>query len=326
MSGVCLGVDGGGTKTLCVCVDIQNGAVLGSSEEGCTNWNSVGSDAAKHNLLSSFRQALKNANVAESQVKGVCLGMSGVDRPQDIIKVASWVKECFPSLEFTESGHQSNTILVENDAVAALASGTNGRRFGTVVISGTGMIVLAYTKDGKTHKRSGGWGPLLGDEGSGYAIGQDILKAVVRSHDGVLPQTELTSAVLNHLGLSKPEDLIGWAYNEQDRSWQKFAALAPLAAQCSSKGDKIALQILDTAANNLTINIVTAVKGLSMEKEAFPLVLAGGNLTHDNSKLAELVTQKVKHELPNVTIVKPSVNPATAAALLARCQISDQQK
>jgi N-acetylglucosamine kinase-like BadF-type ATPase len=93
--------------------------------------------------------------------------MSGVDRYPDKIKVASWVQEMFPQLKhnYTESETQSqnnnNTLLIENDAVAALASGTNGKLHGVVVISGTGMIVLGYAKDGVTHKRSGGWGYCL---------------------------------------------------------------------------------------------------------------------------------------------------------------------
>ncbi len=90
--------------------------------------------------------------------------MSGVDRASDKVKVAAWVSEMFPSLEHhyqepeNTLAQQSNTILIENDAVAALASGTNGKLHGAVVISGTGMIVLAYKEDGITHKRSGGWG------------------------------------------------------------------------------------------------------------------------------------------------------------------------
>ncbi len=66
MSSVCIGVDGGGTKTLCVCVDVQTGKVLSSAEEGSTNWNSVGSSAAKTNLLNGFQNALKHAIINES--------------------------------------------------------------------------------------------------------------------------------------------------------------------------------------------------------------------------------------------------------------------
>jgi N-acetylglucosamine kinase-like BadF-type ATPase len=98
-------------------------------------------------------------------VAGVCLGMSGVDRPNDKLKVVSWVNELLPTLkhsyksgEETDSQLSDSSILVYNDAVAALASGTKGQLYGAVVISGTGTIVVGYARDQVTNTRSGGWG------------------------------------------------------------------------------------------------------------------------------------------------------------------------
>jgi len=282
--------------------------ILGTSRCGCTNWNSVGVAQAKENLKTGILEAVQKANGNLSQVIGIGLGMSGVDRPADKEQVTGWMKEILFDVP-----HEN--IIVQSDAVAALASGTSGHLYGLVVISGTGMICYGFNNQ-KKEKRSGGWGPLLGDEGSGYAIAQDILKAVVQAHDGRGIATMLVQEVLDQLHLKTCEELISWAYDEKDRSWSKFADLSPLAAKCAAKGDAVALNILDHAAEQLLITIGAVVSGLEMENEKFPLVLAGGNLTHQNSKLAHLLHDKAKSKYPNVDILYPSIDPAHAACLL----------
>src|SRR5690606_3508386 len=96
-------------------------------------------------------------------------GMAGVDRPDDKKTVNEWLVEELPN---------SKHIIV-NDGVVALASGTGGEKHGIVIISGTGSISLGFNKKkGDIQKRAAGWGPLLGDLGSGYYIGNDVLIAV----------------------------------------------------------------------------------------------------------------------------------------------------
>lgn len=120
----------------------------------------------------------------------IVLGMSGVDRPEDKERVTSWINELFSH----DGQMPSIQIGIHNDGVIALSSGTGGILYGAVVISGTGMISLGYDKQGHT-LRAGGWGyvhiyidinnihsPLLGDRGSGFAIGQDIAYAAVAAH------------------------------------------------------------------------------------------------------------------------------------------------
>jgi len=241
--------------------------------------------------------------------------MSGVDREDDKVKVSAWIKEIFPHLDHGVG--KAFNVSVNSDAVAALASGTRGRLHGAVVISGTGMICLGYNSQG-TSRRAGGWGPMLGDEGSGYAIGLHVLRAVACADDGRGPATLLTERLLSSLSLQRAEQLIPWAYREEDRSWQKFAALAPLATQCAGAGDKVAQSILDFAAAQLLHTISPVVDGLNLAEggEEFPLVLAGGNLTHTGSRLAQLLIEKLKAKYPSCKAVFPAVEAAEAAALL----------
>lgn len=106
------------------------------------------------------------------KVRAIVLGMAGVDRPEDKKIVQDWMAEYFS---------RDLPVDITNDGVVALASGTNGAKHGIVVISGTGCIALGFYKgSGGEQKRASGWGPLLGDEGSGFAIGQAALIAIVR--------------------------------------------------------------------------------------------------------------------------------------------------
>jgi N-acetylglucosamine kinase-like BadF-type ATPase len=127
--------------------------------------------------------------------------MSGVDRPADQEMVGKWIHEILPT---------TVPLAIHNDATVALSSGTGGKLYGIVVISGTGMIAYGYG-NGET-ARAGGWGPLLGDYGSGHDIGTEVLRAVVRSKDGINPPTLLTQAVFNLIGIQKEDELLPWVF------------------------------------------------------------------------------------------------------------------
>jgi N-acetylglucosamine kinase-like BadF-type ATPase len=198
---VFVGVDGGGTKTKAVVINQQK-QIVGQSLTGSTNQNSVGKETAKHNLHSAISDAVKQAGLTLNDVAAVCLGMSGVDCPADEDLYRAWTGELL-SLP-------KESLLVYNDSVAALSSGTLGQLRGMVVISGTGMIACGF-RDGRV-VRCGGWGCLLGDGGSGYAIASSMLRAVVRHHDGSGPATRMSAALLKHLNLKSIDDLIGWTY------------------------------------------------------------------------------------------------------------------
>jgi len=135
--------------------------------------------------------------------------------------------------------------------------------------------------------------------------------------DGRGPSTLLTDAVLNKLGLHKVEQLIPWAYDEKDRSWSKFAELAPLASQCASQGDQVANSILEYAADQILVSINVVAKELGLDKaNEFPLVLAGGNFTNESSLLSSILTKKVMAKYQNCRVTLPVVDIAVAGALM----------
>lgn len=301
-----IGVDGGGTKTACLVLD-ENRQPCGRSRTGSSNWNSVGFEQAQHHLAQAMHEALAAAGAESAQVAAICLGMSGVDRPDDRVRLGGWMGKLLPAAK----------VLIHNDAVIALASGTGGRLFGVVVLSGTGMIAYGFDASGR-HSRAGGWGALLGDGGSGYAIGAAILKAATWAADGRGPATALLPAVLDHLHLQQAQQLVRWAYD--DISWQRFAQLAPLAMACAQAGDPVSLQILAQAADDLAAAAEAVARSLHLQGEAVPLVLAGHLL--QPGALASLVQARLAVSLPNAQVRHPQVEAELAAAQLAAASVA----
>jgi len=305
MASVVIGIDGGGTKTKVVCMNTEN-VVLGESLTGSTNWNSVGDSDAFKNLKDGIEVVLQNSKVSMEQVDAICLGMSGVDRPQDKIKLEGWVRSLLP--------RDSLPVQIENDAVVALVSGTK-KLHGIIIISGTGSIVSGL-KDGVKY-RAGGWGPLLGDAGGGFSMGILLLQAVTSAEDKGTDSL-LKKLTLEHLKLDSAWDLIDWAYNEEKTSWARFAALSSILNVAAEQGDTEAHSILEDSAEGL-LKSVRIVYGKAGFEENFPVVLSGGNLTHNNGEniFAKIVKKKLQTQYPSAVILLPIMQPAEAAALLA---------
>ncbi|KAK2967699.1 hypothetical protein RJ640_017997, partial [Escallonia rubra] len=264
---VILGLDGGTTSTICVCMPLlpfsahhrllpDPPPILGRAVAGCSNHNKT---EARDTLEQVMTEALSKSGSTRSAVRAVCLGVSGVNHPKDQERILNWLRETFPS-------HVK--LYVQNDAVAALAS--------------TGSISYGFTEDGREARAAGG-GPVLGDWGSGYGIAAQALTAVVRAHDGRGLQTMLTNSILKSIGLSSPDELIGWTY--ADPSWARIAALVPVVVSCAEAGDQIASGILNAAVEELALTVKAVVRRLGLGGEAgngpFPIVMVGGVLEAD---------------------------------------------
>ncbi|XP_075667235.1 uncharacterized protein LOC142636823 isoform X1 [Castanea sativa] len=317
---VVLGVDGGTTSTVCVCVPLlplisnQNLPnplpILARAVAGSSNHNSVGESASKDTLEKVMSEALSKSGSNWSAVRAVCLGVSGVNHPTDQERILHWLREIFPS-------HVK--LYVHNDALAALASGTMGKLHGCVLIAGTGSISYGFSKDGR-EARAAGAGPVLGDWGSGYGIAAQALTAVVRAHDGRGLQTALTDRILKALSLSSPDKLIGWTY--ADPSWARIAALVPDVVSCAESGDQIAHKILVDAVQELALSVKAVVQRLSLcgadGNDSFPVVMVGGVLEANKGwDIGKEVINCIHKHYPGAYPIRPEVEPAVGAALLA---------
>ncbi|KAJ8642134.1 hypothetical protein MRB53_018828 [Persea americana] len=315
---VILGLDGGTTSTVCICMaamPLSNQSsdtvpVLARSLAGCSNHNSVGETAARETLEQVMAEALMKSGSNRFAVRAVCLAVSGVNHPTDQERILNWLRDIFPS-------HVK--LFVQNDAVAALASGTMGRLHGCVLIAGTGTIAYGFTEDGR-EARAAGAGPILGDWGSGYGIAAQALTAVVKAHDGRGPQTMLTSSILRALELSLPDELIGWTY--ADPSWARIAALVPVVVSCAESGDQVSNKILLDSVQELAASVKAVVRRLGLcgedGRSSFPLVMVGGVLEANKRwDIGKEVIKYISKDHPGACPIRPKVEPAVGAALLA---------
>ncbi|THU61837.1 hypothetical protein C4D60_Mb07t27470 [Musa balbisiana] len=317
---VILGLDGGAAATVCVCISAALPSFAGSlpnpfpvlarAVAGFSNHNSVGESAAKETIEKVMAEALLKAGSNRSAVRAVCLALAGVNHPSDQERILDWLRNIFPVRV---------KLFVENDAVAALASGTMGKLHGCVLIAGTGTIAYGFTEDGR-EARAAGAGPILGDWGSGYGIAAKALTAIMRAHDGRGPPTFLTYGILSMLGLSSPDELIGWTY--ADPSWARIAKLSPAVVSSAEAGDEVANRILHDTVLELTASVKAVVQRLDLcgedGKDSFPLVMVGGVLEANKSwDIGKAVVDCITKIYPGAHPVRPTVEPAVGAALLA---------
>jgi N-acetylmuramic acid 6-phosphate etherase len=302
-----IGIDGGGTKTIALLAD-ENQSILGRGAAGASNYHAAGFDAAISAIESAVAGALQDAGYpADQPLAAVTLGMAGVDRPEDRARFQGWIAKRFPGAQ----------VLQVSDAHLVLAAGA-GSDPGLAIISGTGSI--AYAQDGRGNTaRAGGWGYLLGDEGSGYWIGLAALKAITRAWDGLTPETALTRCILDDLGLSSPPDLVRYTYDPKT-SRGEIAYLYVVVDDCARSGDLTAQAILTQAAHSLAGFAAAAARKLHLAGP-LPCAMAGGVLVHsetmrtavaDHARLAGCLLD------PIVTVPDPAVGAVRLAAGLLK--------
>src|SRR5512132_1721584 len=254
-----LGIDAGGTKTVCLLAD-HEGRIIAEARRSGANLQAVGELQVEKILHEVMEEAIGDRDIVPA---AICLGIAGVDRPDDSATVAAIMRRI---------GYKAR-VLVVNDALVALEAGAPGQP-GVVVISGTGSISYGRNAQGEA-ARSGGWGYVLGDEGSGYWIGRAALRAVLREADKRGPQTLLTDMLLEHFGVPQPQGLIHEVYNAQLKP-PAIGALAKCVQSAFSQGDEVAIGILRGAANELEASALSVARRLDMLREAFTFILAGG--------------------------------------------------
>jgi N-acetylglucosamine kinase-like BadF-type ATPase len=254
-----LGIDVGGTKTVCLLAN-GDGTILSEARESGANLQSVGELGLEKVLHSVMESAMTGQREMPSTI---CLGIAGVDRADDQ-KVVRGIMD--------RIGYKA-TVLIVNDALIALQAGI-GDAPGIVIVSGTGSIAYGRNARGEA-ARAGGWGHVLGDEGSGYFIGRLALRAVVRHADGRGRDTSLTARLLRHFGLTAAGELIHRVYHEE-LAPSAIGALARHVQQARDEGDVVAAAILDQSAEELVIAAGAVMKRLEMQHETFSFVLAGG--------------------------------------------------
>ena len=169
-------------------------------------------------------------------------------------------------------GHKSR-VLVVNDALIALTAGARDAP-AIVIIAGTGSIAYGRNATGEA-ARAGGWGHMIGDEGSGYWIGREALSAVMRASDGRGPATRLTAAILAQLNLNDESRLPRIVY-DREVPRVTVAAMGPIVQDAADQGDAVARRILERAADELVLAAQSVASRLAMRGDEFTFFLSGG--------------------------------------------------
>ncbi len=298
-----LGIDVGGTKTVCLLANQQGEIVAQGREEGA-NLQGAGELSLEKVLHSVMEKTLADQNVLPS---AICLGIAGVDRAADEAIVRSIMKRI---------GYKAK-ILVVNDALIALEAGI-GTQPGIVIVAGTGSIAYGRNANGEA-SRAGGWGYVLGDEGSGYWIGRLALRAVVRHADGRGRMTALTPRLLSHFGVERAAELIQKIYHE-DVPPSAIASLARYVQQSRDEGDMVAGAILNRAADELMTAATAVMSRLELADADFAFVLAGG-MFHAVPWLCDQLKLMLPALAPNSQILRLEAEPALGAVRLALAEL-----
>ncbi len=300
-----IGVDGGGTKTA-VLLATADGAVLGRGAAPSSNYQKVGLHAATEAILAGIAAAFADGGVAPCAPAAICLGLSGVDTADDQRRFVEWLAREF-------GGSRS---CVVNDAELALAAGTPAG-VGVALICGTGAIVVGRNAAGRM-ARADGWGYLLGDDGSGFAIALAAMRAVLRAFDGRGPATSLTQALLQQWGLRAPDALLDAVYL-QEASPATIASLAVVVNRAAEAGDAVAQAILRDAGDALAQSIAAVVEklGLNANGAAAPCALAGSVVTRSRL-VAQALEQSAAARGLRLAPVTPVTEPVLGAVRLAQ--------
>jgi N-acetylglucosamine kinase-like BadF-type ATPase len=226
----------------------------------------VGPATAFAEIDRAVATAFAAAGLPLGPVGAACLGLAGAGRPDDQAGVRGWA----------ERVRLADAVEVVGDMALPVALLPD--QWGVAVIAGTGSCVWARSAEGRT-TRAGGWGPLLGDEGSGYALAVGALRLVARQADRRDRSASLTERLLNRMGLADPTELVQ-AVHGGDWDRTRLSALAEDVIRAADEGDPAASRLVDAGAQDLAGCVVTAVRALAIPPDGFPLALAGGLLVH----------------------------------------------
>ncbi len=289
---VVLAIDGGGTATSAALVH-GSGRVLWQGVGGRSN----PTDSTDEDLLEQWAALLTPAASAAPRNLAVFAGVAGGSHPKLGGRLHAILEALFPD---------ALSVTVTHDGFNALYRGTHGRP-GAVVIAGTGSVVMARDAGG-CELRVGGFGYLLGDEGSGYDLGRRAIRAVLDAHDGTGPQTALTAAVLSAMDLSGPKDIVPAVY-EGGRA--RIAALSVVVTGAAALGDTVAVEIVRESAASLAGKL-RALLGRFECPRPVPVVLSGG--VWQSPAVADAFMQACG-AAADIRWIKPAMPPVYGAAV-----------
>lgn len=287
-------IDGGGSKTDVALLD-RKGHVLKRIIGEASNVNDIGIARVEKRLIKLLDELLAGCGGRDARIERVFAGMSGGGLKSNQKLLQRALHKLLPGAQHIRNG---------GDGLNALAAGL-GYEDGMVMIAGTGSIV--YIKSAGQIHQVGGWGYLLGDEGSGYCIGAAVLKAALKSIDGRISSSIMLDLIEDKLGCGLV-DAIPIIY-EKGKSY--IAGFAPIAFHAAECGDPAASAILDEAAMELAG--MARAGCAKLRREDWNIILAGGIW-----ESGVILVKRLRNLLDERIVLKPlDMPPVYGASLLA---------
>jgi N-acetylglucosamine kinase-like BadF-type ATPase len=304
-----IGIDGGGTKTDCAIADLS-AKIIHQSAGKPSNFLIIGVEEAVENIFALVEENLFALEGDFADVKQIVIGVAGAGREEDAILLEKGFKD-YAELE----GIHFKGVKVLSDAHIAL-EGAFPNSAGCILIAGTGSILFGKNEKGVIH-RVGGFGRMIGDEGSGYSIGRKALNAVSKASDGRGEETLISELLNAKMSSGSANGIINKVYKEK----LDVASVAKIVIEAAEEGDLIAEDILDEEADELVLHIKSLINKIHTDKLN---VSFSGSLIDNKNFYSDLLKRKIKSTLPRVTVVKPFSSPVTGAILLAK-RIADEK-
>jgi N-acetylglucosamine kinase-like BadF-type ATPase len=304
------GADGGGTKTLGVIAD-PAGNILARQQTTASNPNVVGIDVAVRTLLGLVLDCCREVGCSPGSLGALVGGIAGVGSSEIHDAMRKSLAE-----EEAKQGIQALPFSLETDARIALEGAFAGGP-GIIVIAGTGSVVLGKLREAET-RMIGGWGRVLGDEGSGYHLGLEALKAVTRDFDARAGSGTLRAMFAERFGWLTRDRVIAAVYKEQF----PLPSLAPLVLEAAEAGDEVCREILERAAGCLVDHVVP-LASLWPPSSSMGIVFIGGLIDHDTS-YARIFRTSLMARFPSAVVHPPMHPPVVGAVILARKKLESR--
>ncbi len=301
-----IGVDGGGTTTRAVIIDGTHNLVFARAHSGSSNLYNLGLEGALQNIVVAVEAALDQAGMLPGLIETFGFGLAGVVGQAERQRWTRALKEKF-----------GEAVTVDEDVVAALVGAFGPDELkshgGAVLIAGTGANCFAQSASGE-RVRADGWGPMLGDRGSGFWIGEAAIRHAVAALDGAIEPTPLSEALWQHFEVADLNQLVGVIY-APTFARERIAAFVPHVLKAARENDPIARQVIFEAACHLA-NTARAVLQTSGVKQ---LALVGGLFDAPELREAFVATIEIAapyEEMRGVQIIEPRYEPVVGAAVL----------
>jgi N-acetylglucosamine kinase-like BadF-type ATPase len=305
---VLIAVDGGGTRTRSAAFD-RTGQIRAQWETGPSNHLVSDTHRALASLAESIAAVLKACGAEREHVHAVSAGLAGVDVGGEGLLEA---RECLHRLGFENS-------IISADIVTAHAGALGGEP-GVLALAGTGAAFFGVTRDGR-HARAGGWGPVYGDEGSAYWIGQMSLQAAAAAYDGRGPKTALVELICDALGLRSFSETLQCIYRSKSQV-HLIADLSRTAEAAAAARDGVAHNILERAGDELANGVASVAGALDgatgcegSEYERCQVTWEGAVL-RNSAIVRERFCSTLLQRVPEITIVPPRFDPIYGAYLI----------